>query len=351
PPVFSVYTCSEPSVPFSSPVNSTAPAAVTEAAAPVNGSGAATAAGAGAGAITSNSTENSDASASVSGDTGDASDPLPARPTILSVGPEVASAGGALVLVGEGFGEDVADVRVMVGGRDCRDPELCHRVCRPCGEDDRCDFDEMCMEDNLSKGKVCVPICDGTEGSCPCDHLCLPKRFELQGEPHTTEVYLCRPPDAGECSDPNFLCHGSLLREQERVQCTVPVLVWDQAETQASSRAGGRKKRRGGGGGTSGSGGGGGRGGRGGGGGGGEGGGGRRRVEGDGDGDEGGGEGKGGGGGGGRDDDVVMMASVSLTVGDRAAVWGDGVAYAPRRCRSGGECDDGDACSVDACVE
>ena len=49
--------------------------------------------------------------------------------------------------------------------------------------------------------QVCVPICDGTEGSCPCDHLCLPKRFEMQGEPHTTEVYLCRPPDAGECSD------------------------------------------------------------------------------------------------------------------------------------------------------
>ena len=47
--------------------------------------------------------------------------------------------------------------------------------------------------------QVCVPICDGTEGSCPCDHLCLPKRFELQGEPHTTEVFLCRPPDAGEC--------------------------------------------------------------------------------------------------------------------------------------------------------
>lgn len=46
-----------------------------------------------------------------------------------------------------------------------------------------------------------------------------------------------------------------------------------------------------------------------------------------------------------------MMASVSMTVGDRAAVWDGDVAYAPRRCRSGGDCDDGDACSVDACVE
>ena len=46
--------------------------------------------------------------------------------------------------------------------------------------------------------QVCLPICDGTEGSCPCDHRCMPKRFELQGEPHSMVVNLCRPPDAGK---------------------------------------------------------------------------------------------------------------------------------------------------------
>ncbi|CAM9761432.1 unnamed protein product, partial [Scytosiphon promiscuus] len=168
------------------------------------------------------------------GDASDGSPPPPVRPTVVGVSPEMVTAGEALMLVGTGFGEAVEDVRVMVGGRDCRDPELCHLVCRPCGDEDRCEFDEMCMEDGLSKEKVCLPICDGTEGSCPCDHRCLPKRFELQGEPHSMVVNLCRPPDA----DPNFLCHGSVLREQERIQCTVPVLVWDQAETESSPRAG-----------------------------------------------------------------------------------------------------------------
>lgn len=82
----------------------------------------------------------------------------PVRPTIVSVGPEVVKAGEALMVVGSGFGEAVSDVRVMVGGRNCRDPELCHLVCRPCGDEDRCEFDEMCMEDGLSKEKV-GPMC------------------------------------------------------------------------------------------------------------------------------------------------------------------------------------------------
>lgn len=44
-------------------------------------------------------------------------------------------------------------------------------------------------------------------------------------------------------------------------------------------------------------------------------------------------------------------ASVSVAVGNRAAVWRAGVAYAPNGCRSAGDCDDGDACSFDACVK
>lgn len=186
-----MYTCSEPSVPFWSPVNSTAAAAT----APVNGTREAAA---------SNSTETGDANVTdpqedfvanstaidsegslaptgggtgegggvgvgvgggvgagvgggtaVSGDSGEASPP---KPSIAAVGPEVATAGGALMLLGEGFGQEVADVRVMVGGRDCRDPELCNRVCRPCGEDGRCDFNEMCVKEGLSKEKVCVLV-------------------------------------------------------------------------------------------------------------------------------------------------------------------------------------------------
>lgn len=89
----------------------------------------------------------------------DMSPATPARPTVVSVSPEVARAGEALMVVGTGFGEAVADVRVMVGGRDCRDPELCHLVCRPCGDEDRCEFDEMCMEDGLSKEKVMSVVC------------------------------------------------------------------------------------------------------------------------------------------------------------------------------------------------
>lgn len=100
--------------------------------------------------------------AEVEEEAGDGSPAPPVRPTIVSVGPEVVKAGEALMVVGSGFGEAVSDVRVMVGGRDCRDPELCHLVCRPCGEEDRCEFDEMCMEDGLSKEKVgpmCMCIC------------------------------------------------------------------------------------------------------------------------------------------------------------------------------------------------
>lgn len=46
--------------------------------------------------------------------------------------------------------------------------------------------------------QVCLPICDEIEGSCPCDHRCLPQTFELQGESHSMVVNLCRPPDAGK---------------------------------------------------------------------------------------------------------------------------------------------------------
>lgn len=88
------------------------------------------------------------------GDIDESSPTLPPRPTIVSVSPKVARVGEALMVVGTGFGEEVNAVRVMVGGRDCRDPELCHLVCRPCGDDDRCEFDEICMEDGLSKEKV-----------------------------------------------------------------------------------------------------------------------------------------------------------------------------------------------------
>lgn len=91
-------------------------------------------------------------------ETGQADGSYPALPppsTIYSVIPAVAKSGEALTLIGSGFGEDRAVVRVMVGGRECRDPELCHRVCRPCDDKHPCDFDEMCMQDDLSKNKVC----------------------------------------------------------------------------------------------------------------------------------------------------------------------------------------------------
>ncbi|CAM9597354.1 unnamed protein product, partial [Ectocarpus sp. 13 AM-2016] len=329
PDDYSIYTCKEPRVPLAAPVDSPTPAPA------VNGSDPGDAASAPGSTTAALPTLPPTApTAAVEEEAGDGSPAPLVRPTIVSVSPEMVKAGEALIVVGSGFGEAVSDVRVMVGGRDCRDPELCHLVCRPCGEEDRCEFDEMCMEDGLSKEKVCLPICDGTEGSCPCDHRCLPKRFELQGEPHSMVVNLCQPPDAGKCLRhhapyPNFLCHGSVLREQERIQCTVPVLVWDQAETESSDRAGaglGQKPsvrrgrhldgdgRRGG-----------------------ERVEGRGVVEGEGEEEEGGGE--------------LSAASFSLSVGDRGAMWEGSVEYAPRDCHSAEDCDDGDACSFDACVE
>lgn len=120
-----------------------------------------------------------------------------------------------------------------------------------------------------------------------------------------------------------------MLREQERIQCTVPVLVWDQAETESSGRAGGGlgqkpSVRRG------------------------------RHL--DGDGRRGGGERvEGGGVAEGEEEEEgageLSAASFSLSVGDRGAVWEGSVEYAPRDCHSAEDCDDGDACSFDACVE
>lgn len=141
-------------------------------------------------------------------------------------------------------------------------------------------------------------------------------------------------------TDPNFLCHGSVLREQERVQCIVPVLVWDQAETEASVHAGeglgapasgrsgtaghgGDKRERP----AAGAG--------------------RQRLL------AGGGDGPGAVG---EEEEEVeaeeaSTAGVSLSVGGRGAVWEGGVEYTPRRCDSVEDCDDGDACSFDACVK
>lgn len=67
----------------------------------------------------------------------------------------MAQVGGALTIIGTGFGQEVEAVRVMVGGRECRDPELCHLVCRPCGEGGRCNVDEICIVDGLNNQKVC----------------------------------------------------------------------------------------------------------------------------------------------------------------------------------------------------
>lgn len=175
----SIYTCVEPSVPLAAPANSSAAASAAGGSdgSPAAGSVDPAADSDNNGSInntTASSAEGGDSSSSSSGDSASALPTLPpaaptatvgdveggsppdtaARPTVTSVSPEVARAGEALMLVGTGFGEAVEDVRVMVGGRDCRDPELCHLVCRPCGDEDRCGFDEMCMEDGLSKEKV-----------------------------------------------------------------------------------------------------------------------------------------------------------------------------------------------------
>lgn len=156
-----MYACFDPDASLSAPANSTAASNGSDTAVP--------------GEASSSSSESLDDSSvdvdsdnrtavvvvatpsptAGEGEEGADSPPLPPpRPTILSVSPEVAKAGEALMVVGTGFGQAVGDVRVMVGGRDCRDPELCHLVCRLCGDEDKCEFDEMCMEDGLSKVKV-----------------------------------------------------------------------------------------------------------------------------------------------------------------------------------------------------
>lgn len=168
-PHTSIYTCVEPSVPLAAPANSSAaPAAggsdgssaigpVGPAADPPNNSNSSSGVSDASSASALPPTLPPTAPTATVGDVEDGSPPdTPARPTVVSASPEVARAGEALMLVGTGFGEAVGDVRVMVGGRDCRDPELCHLVCRQCGDEDRCGFDEMCMEDGLSKEKVCI---------------------------------------------------------------------------------------------------------------------------------------------------------------------------------------------------
>lgn len=175
----SVYTCVDPKVPFSAPSDETTASTTSvsgaadwaddDAAEPTHSSTTSTGS---SGSTSSTGSSTGNASIDVGATSpptgaepmsppppppgiGDRSgSPPPLRPTIASVGSGVAEAGEALMLTGAGFGEKVEDVRVMVGGRDCRDPELCHLVCRPCGDEDRCEFDEMCMEDGLSKEKV-----------------------------------------------------------------------------------------------------------------------------------------------------------------------------------------------------
>lgn len=48
---------------------------------------------------------------------------------------------------------------------------------------------------------------------------------------------------------------------------------------------------------------------------------------------------------------AVSLANVSLVVGDQGAVWTAGVPYSSNDCRSSEDCDDGDLCSLDACVK
>ncbi|CAM9875892.1 unnamed protein product, partial [Discosporangium mesarthrocarpum] len=200
-----------------------------------------------------------------------------------STGEGLTRPGQRLMLTGSNFGEDRSLVRVMVGGRECQDPDLCHRVCRPCSDDHRCDFDEMCVEDGLSKEKVCLPICDGSDGSCPCDHQCSARRFELAGSPHRLLVRLCQPRDAGL----NSLCRGSTLRHQERIECTAPVLDWSSEEGfEADIRA--------------------------------------------------------------------TTVGLSVTVGTGVGVWEQALEYGAQWCGGPGgdaDCDDGDACTEDYCVE
>lgn len=124
---------------------------------------------------------------------------------------------------------------------------------------------------------------------------------------------------AHHTSEPDFLCHGSQSLEEERIQCTVPVLEWDEAETQASDRANGGMD---GSGEVDG-----------------------HRAENNGDGAVRGKRKSGPGRG------QEFTASVSLSVGGRTAVWEGGVSYELRRCSVAWDCNDGDACTVDTCVK
>lgn len=51
------------------------------------------------------------------------------------------------------------------------------------------------------------------------------------------------------------------------------------------------------------------------------------------------------------DEGAAFTVGISLSVGKRVAQDRAVVEYAPHRCHSAPDCDDGDACSLDACVE
>lgn len=159
----SVYTCMEPPP---APANETAG----------NGSALSTDGGYVRGAnltAINNATEVEGTSSSVPGagrvggpdfendDGGTSSPPRPPPPSIEDIEEGVARSGERVTLVGSGFGMDEEAVRVMIGGRECGDPELCHRVCRPCDDEHPCDFDEMCAEDGESKDSHKVRVNGG----------------------------------------------------------------------------------------------------------------------------------------------------------------------------------------------
>lgn len=85
------------------------------------------------------------------GDDQEGTPPGPPRPAIEGMVENGVRSGEPVTLVGSGFGLDTEAVRVMIGGRECRDPELCHRTCRPCDDDHPCDFDEICIKEGMSK--------------------------------------------------------------------------------------------------------------------------------------------------------------------------------------------------------
>ncbi|CAN0061334.1 unnamed protein product, partial [Choristocarpus tenellus] len=149
---FSVYTCSEsvPSVPLRNETRNSTGAAGVHSRMMAEEFG---------NKEEANDEQNSDPSAGLQSSEGDGGEfiiiPLdPPLPTPVIDYDGVVSPGERLTLVGSNFGTDRKLSRVMVGGRECMNPELCNRVCRPCSEDQRCDFDEMCVEDGISKAKV-----------------------------------------------------------------------------------------------------------------------------------------------------------------------------------------------------